>query len=125
MSSSILWRATLATEALVFKKMRTLCIVRLLQEIRIMRNSDAVTVSAAEFHRNIGKYQDIALTKPVAITKNGHERTVLLSAEEYSRLKRRDRRVLGAEELSEQQLDAIRAARVPAEFAGLDSELKD
>jgi hypothetical protein len=50
---------------------------------------------------------------------------VLLSAEEYSRLKRRDRRVLGTDELSEQQLDAVRAARVPAEFAGLDGELKD
>ncbi len=90
-----------------------------------MRNQDTVTVSAAEFHRNIGKYQDIALTKPVAITKNGRERTVLLSAEEFSRLKRRDRRVLGAEELSEQQLEAVRTARVPAEFAGLNSELKD
>jgi prevent-host-death family protein len=89
-----------------------------------MRNPDSVTVSAAEFHRNIGKYQDIALTKPVSITKNGRERTVLLSADEYSRLKRRDRRVLDAAELSEQQRDAIRAARVPAEFAGLDQELK-
>ena len=49
----------------------------------------------------------------------------LLSAEEYSRLKRLDRRVLGADELSDQQLDAVRAARVPAEFAGLDHELKD
>lgn len=48
-----------------------------------------------------------------------------MSAEEYSRLKRRDRRVLGTEELSDQQLDAVRAARVPAEFAGLDGELKD
>ncbi|MCW5573269.1 MAG: type II toxin-antitoxin system Phd/YefM family antitoxin [Steroidobacteraceae bacterium] len=107
------------------RKTRISCIMRIYQEIMIMRNVDAVTVSAAEFHRNIGKYQDIALTKPVAITKNGRERTVLLSAEEYSRLKRRDRRVLGAEELSKRQLEAIRAARVPAEFAGLDSELKD
>lgn len=90
-----------------------------------MRVRETVTVSAAEFHRNIGKYQDIALTKPVAITKNGRERTVLLSAEEFSRLKRLDRRALGAEELSEQQIDAIRAARVPAEFAGLDNELQD
>ncbi len=88
-----------------------------------MRNPDTITVSAAEFHRNIGKYQDIALTKPVAITKNGRERTVLLSAEEYSRLKRRDRRVLSAEELSEQQREAIRAARVPAQFAEFDAEL--
>jgi prevent-host-death family protein len=84
-----------------------------------------VTVSAAEFQRNIGKYQDIALTKPVSITRNGRERTVLLSAEEYSRLKRRDRRVLAADELSEQQLAAIRAARVPGQFAELNREIED
>jgi len=90
-----------------------------------MRSSDAVTVSSAEFHRNIGKYQDIALTRPVAITKNGRERTVLLSADEYARLKRRDRRVLDSAELSQQQFDAIRAARVPTEFARLDRELDD
>lgn len=92
-----------------------------------MRNPDDVdvVVSAAEFQRNIGKYQDIALTKPVAITKNGRERTVLLSAEEYARLRRRDRRVLATEELSEQQIEAVRKARVPEQFAGLDKELKD
>jgi len=90
-----------------------------------MRTQDGVVVSAAEFHRNIGKYQDIALTKPVSITKNGRERTVLLSAEEYARLKRRDRRVLGAEELSEQQVEALRQARVPDQFAALDKELQD
>lgn len=90
-----------------------------------MRNPDAVTVSSAEFHRNIGKYQDVALTRPVAITKNGRERTVLLSADEYARLKRRDRRVLAAEDLSQRQLDAVRAARVPAEFEELDRELED
>jgi prevent-host-death family protein len=65
-----------------------------------MSTDDAATVSAAEFHRNVGVYQDIALTKPVTITKNGRERTVLLSAQEYARLKRRDRRVLTAGSLS-------------------------
>lgn len=65
------------------------------------------------------------MTKQVSSNENGRERTVLLSAEEYSRLKRRGRHVLGIDELSEQQVDAIRAARVPAEFAGLDGELKD
>jgi prevent-host-death family protein len=90
-----------------------------------MSNPNDVVVSAAEFQRNIGKYQDIALTKPVAITRNGRERTVLLSAEEYARLRRRDRRVLAAEELSEQQIEAVRKARVPEQFAGLDKELQD
>jgi prevent-host-death family protein len=90
-----------------------------------MSTENSVVVSAAEFQRNIGKFQDIALTKPVAITKNGRERTVLLSAEEYARLKRRDRRVLAAEELSERQIEAIRNARVPDEAAEFDKELKD
>lgn len=90
-----------------------------------MSTDDAVTVSAAEFHRNVGVYQDIALTKPVTITKNGRERTVLLSAQEYARLKRRDRRVIAAGGLSEHQVTAIRNARVPEQFAELDNEIKD
>lgn len=90
-----------------------------------MRTEDIVTVSAAEFHRNIRKYEEIALTKPVAITKNGRRRTVLLSAEEYLRLKRRDRRALATGELSERQQEAIRASQAPAEFAALDEELGD
>lgn len=67
----------------------------------------------------------VALTKPVTITKNGRERTVLLSAEEYSRLKRRDRRVVVAGELSERQSEAIRNAKVPDRYAQLDEEIKD
>jgi prevent-host-death family protein len=90
-----------------------------------MSRNDPVKVSAAEFHRNLGRYQDIALTKPVAITKNGRERTVLISAEEYARLKCRDRRALWAEELSEGDLKAIAESEVPAEYAYLDEELKD
>ena len=44
-------------------------------------------VPAAEFQRNIGTYQDRALTEPVFVTRNGREKTVLLSVEEYRRLK--------------------------------------
>jgi prevent-host-death family protein len=90
-----------------------------------MAIDETVTVTAAEFHRNLGVYQDIALTKPVAITKNGRERTVLLSAEEFHRLKRRDRRVIVAGELTEAQVEAIRNAKVPEQYAQFDEELKD
>ena len=37
------------------------------------RPSEMVKVSAAEFQRNIGRYQDLALTQPVAVTRNGRE----------------------------------------------------
>lgn len=90
-----------------------------------MRTDDIVTVSAAEFHRNIGVYQDMALTKAVAITKNGRERTVLLSAEEYHRLKRRDRKVLGLGDLTDADVAAIAAAKVDPKYAHLNEELKD
>ena len=46
-----------------------------------MPTDETVSVTSAEFQRNIGTYQDIALTKAVTITKNGRERTVLISAE--------------------------------------------
>ena len=81
-------------------------------------------VPAAEFQRNIGTYQDRALTEPVFVTRNGRERTVLLSVDEYRRLKRRDREALAVEQLSDADLDAIAAARVPAEFGHLDAELE-
>jgi prevent-host-death family protein len=45
-------------------------------------------VPAGEFQRNFGRYQDMALTQPIAVTRNGREPTVLISADEYQRLKR-------------------------------------
>ena len=43
-------------------------------------------VSAAEFQRNLGRYQDLALSEPVAVTSYRRDRLVLLSIEEYRRL---------------------------------------
>lgn len=82
-------------------------------------------VTSAEFQRKLGLYQDKALAEPVTITKNGRDRLVLLSVEEYQRLKRRDRRVFSIDEVTNEQLAAIEAARVPEEYAYLDAELKD
>jgi PHD/YefM family antitoxin component YafN of YafNO toxin-antitoxin module len=65
------------------------------------------------------------LTEPVTITKNGRDRLVVLSAEEYARLKRRDQRVITAGELTEDEIALIAKAEVPAKHAHLDEELKD
>ena len=86
---------------------------------------EAVTVTAAEFHRNLDVYEDMALTRPVTITEDGEERRVLISAEEFHRLRRQDRRVLSAEEFSDEQIEGIRNAEVPAKYAYLNEELKD
>ena len=34
-------------------------------------------VKLASREKNIGRYQDLALTRPVTVTKNGRDRTVL------------------------------------------------
>ncbi len=47
-----------------------------------------------------------------------------MSAEEWERLKRRDRRVGLTSELPEEWAEAVRNAKVPEEFAHLDDELK-
>ena len=82
-------------------------------------------ITSAEFQRNVGLYQDKALAEPVTITKDGEERLVLLSVEEYKRLKRRDRRVVRLEEFTDEEMALIATAEVPAEHAHVDAELKD
>jgi PHD/YefM family antitoxin component YafN of YafNO toxin-antitoxin module len=46
------------------------------------------TVTRADFDRDPGPYQEAALREPVTITAAGQDRLVLLSAQEYQRLKR-------------------------------------
>jgi PHD/YefM family antitoxin component YafN of YafNO toxin-antitoxin module len=82
-------------------------------------------VSTAEFIKNYGTLADRALSEPVTITKNGRDRLVVLSAEEYRRLKLRDRRAVLPEELTEAEIEAIANAEVPAEHARLDALLDD
>ena len=45
-----------------------------------------ITASSVEFQLNLGCYQGVALTEPVAVTRNGRDRRVLLSVDEYHRL---------------------------------------
>jgi prevent-host-death family protein len=83
-----------------------------------------ITISSAEFQRNFGVYQDKALTEPVAITRNGRERLVVVSADEYRRLKRRAREVLPVEALSDADLEAIARTEMSPRHEHLDLELK-
>jgi PHD/YefM family antitoxin component YafN of YafNO toxin-antitoxin module len=84
-----------------------------------------VRVTTADFIKHYGRLADRALSEPLTITKNRHDRLVVLSAEEYERLKRRDRRVITAGELTEAEITLIAQAEVPAEHADLDEELKN
>lgn len=82
-------------------------------------------VTASQFQKAFGALSDRALREPVTITKQGRDHLVVLSAEEYARLKRRDRRVFAIEDLTDAELKAIKETRMPEGLEPLDAELKD
>lgn len=49
--------------------------------------TEPTRISASHFSKEVGRYTDLALTQPVVITRNGRDRTVMISAEEYGRLR--------------------------------------
>lgn len=51
------------------------------------------TVTASEFQKNFGRYQAQAQRGAVKVTSHGRDSVVLISAEDYKRLKSMDDRV--------------------------------
>lgn len=84
-----------------------------------------IKVSAAEFQRNIGKYQDIALREPVSVTRNGREGTVLISADDYRDLRQNYRKVMRLEDFTEEDIIAIENAEPSAESRAFDHEVAE
>lgn len=82
-----------------------------------------IRVTSTEFGKEVGRYQDAALAQPVVVTRNGRDRTVMISAGEYQRLKRRDREVLGIEEFTAAEVEAIRRAEPSREADAFNHEL--
>jgi prevent-host-death family protein len=84
----------------------------------------ATKVTASEFQQAFGMLSDKARREPVVITKHGRDSLVVMAAEEWARLKRRDRQAGLAADLPEEWIEAVRQAKVPDEFVHLDAELK-
>jgi prevent-host-death family protein len=82
-------------------------------------------VSAAEFQRNIGKYQDMALREPIAVTRNGREGTILISADDYRDLLQNYRKVMRLEDFTEKDIRAIENARPSEEAKAFDHEVEN
>ncbi len=85
---------------------------------------DMIRVPSSEFSKEVGRYQDIALTCPVVVSRNGRDRTVLISVDEYRRLKRRDRHVMGLEDFTEKDIAAVKRAKPPAAAAAFNDETR-
>jgi prevent-host-death family protein len=81
-----------------------------------------IRVSSTEFGKEVGRYQDAALSQPVIVTRNGRDRTVMISAEEYQRLKKRDREVLRIEDFTDAEIEAVRLTEPSKEAEAFNRE---
>jgi PHD/YefM family antitoxin component YafN of YafNO toxin-antitoxin module len=82
-------------------------------------------VATDEVMKNGNRVADTALREPVTVTEDGCDRFVVISVDEYARLKRRDRRAIRVEDLTDEEAALIAAAEVPAEYGYLDALLDD
>src|SRR5215468_11262945 len=83
-----------------------------------------VTLSASEFQDRVGEALDRSLSQPVLITKHGRPRNVVLSYDEYERLRARDRRAVRAEDLNDEDIAALEASEMAPGYDHLDAELE-
>lgn len=82
-------------------------------------------ITAAEFQRELGRWQDEAMRRPLRITRHGRARLVLLSVEEFEalvRVARGNRVAVRAEDLSDADAEIIASARAPQEAHDYDHE---
>jgi prevent-host-death family protein len=66
-----------------------------------------VTATAGEIARRFSHFSDEALKHPVVVTKNGRPRNVILSFEDYERLRRLDSQAYMIEDLPDHLASAI------------------
>jgi PHD/YefM family antitoxin component YafN of YafNO toxin-antitoxin module len=98
--------------------MEIIYIISLLRQYAVVTSARAVTmnskpllaVSAKEASSRFGFYTDEAMLRPVGIQRHGTTRVVMISLDEYERLKRRDRQVIRTEDLDEHTIEAILSA---------------
>ena len=82
------------------------------------------TVSGSTFAKQFGRYRIVAHREPVSVTSHGNEDLVLLSADEFKRLKLRDQTPLFAWELTSEHIAALNHDDIPEETAEFNRELE-
>jgi prevent-host-death family protein len=71
--------------------------------------TSVVTTSAVDLVRQFSHYSDVSFVQPVVITRNSRPRNVLLSFEEYERLRKRDQQAFLAADTPEKFLGDLEA----------------
>ena len=73
-----------------------------------------VKITAAELQKQFGLYRELAIKEPVSVTHQGRESLVILSADEYKRLKSLDaRKSVYPWELPDELAEALAVAEPP------------
>jgi len=73
-----------------------------------MATAKRVVTTAGDLVRQFSHFSDVALAQPVVVTKNGRPRNVLISIEEYDRLKQLDQQAFLAADTPEHFLADIK-----------------
>jgi len=84
-----------------------------------------VTITVTQLQDDFERYLDLAQREPVSIEKKGEDSVVIMSAEEYKRLKvYDDRQAVYPWELPDEAIAALDLVEVPEEAARFDHEYK-
>lgn len=94
-----------------------------LERTKPMKSMEKVT--AAEFQNKFGEYTAKAERKPVAITKHGKPRLIVLSVEDFMQMLRRTQKSVHVSELTDEQFEAIMSAEAPKENDYLNKLLEE
>lgn len=82
-------------------------------------------ITSGEFQREFGRYRTQAHREAIVITNHGRDDLVLISADEYKRLRSLDQQALYAHELPSDVIEGMEQAKIPAEAYQFDGEYKD
>ncbi len=82
------------------------------------------SADATDVQRRFAYWKRRAQQSPVVVRNHGQDEIVMVSADEYGRLKRRDREVLGLEDFTSEDIAALKKVRMPKKYDYLNKEIK-
>lgn len=82
------------------------------------------SVTSRELKQNYGRYRVKAHQEPVYITNHGKDDLVLLSVDEYNRLRQLEKRAFYVTELTDDDLTAFDHVEIPDEAKAFNHEAR-
>jgi len=79
-----------------------------------------VEISSAEAGRNFSQYREKAESEPVFVRHYNKPSVVIIAADEFERLKRRDKQVMSVEEMPEWLVELVVNGKMDARHDHLD-----